>query len=57
MFYKKKRVFCFFLFFLPFVAVFGRGLVFFSCFLVFFLLFHGGIRYKRILWYQGTIVF
>ena len=29
----------------------------FSCFLVFFLFFHGGIRYKRILWYQGSIVF
>ena len=44
--------FCFFLFF----AVFGRGLVFFMFFGA-FLFFHVGIRYKHILWYQGTIVF
>ena len=51
MFYKKKRFF--FAVFLPFLAV---GWCFFMFFGV-FLFFHGGIRYKRILWYQGTIVF
>ena len=53
---KKKRVFCFFCFpprFWPFLAA---GWCFFMFFCVFFV-FHGGIRYKRILWYQGSIVF
>ena len=36
---KKTRFLLFFLFFLPFLAVFGRGLVFFPCFLVFFCFF------------------
>ena len=54
-FYKKKRVFfcCFFCRFWPFLAA---GWCFFMFFGV-FLFFHGGIRYKRILWYQGSIVF
>ena len=40
MFYGKKRVLCFFCFFFPFLAGFGRGLVFFNvlwCFFVFFM--------------------
>ena len=51
---QKKRVFCFFcFFFVPFLAA---GWCFFM-FSGVFLFFHGGIRYKRILWYQESIVF
>ena len=39
MFYNKRRVFRFFCLYLPFLAVFGRGLVFFHVFLVFFCFF------------------
>ena len=55
-FTKKNAFFVFFCFFdrfWPFLAV---GWFFFMFFGV-FLFFHGGIRYKRILWYQGTIDF
>ena len=51
---KKPRFFFgFFCRFWPFLAA---GWCFFMFFGV-FLFFHGGIRYKRILWYQGSIVF
>ena len=53
---RKKRIFCFFCFFPLFWPFLAAGWCFFMFFGV-FLFFHGGIRYKHILWYQGSIIF
>ena len=55
-FTKKTALFVFFGFFCRFLPFLAVGWCFFMFFGV-FLFFHGGIRYKHILWYQGTIVF
>ena len=54
--FRKKTRFVFFCFFHHFWPFLAAGWCFFMFFGV-FLFFQGGIRYKRILWYQASIVF
>ena len=55
--FAKRNAFIYLLFFLcrflPFLAAGWCLFMFFGV----FLFFHGGMRYKRILWYQGSIFF